>query len=224
MSEQTGKNGWIKLHKKAFLNPVINKDSHYFHIWFYLLTHANYSSSKAFFGGELITLQPGQLITGREKMAKACKVDRSKVERIIKTFIFDHQIEQQTTNKSRLITIKNWKQYQQSKQKNEQQMSNKRATSEQQVSTNKRRIRRIEEEKENTSREREVLFFWDRSKMNKRKIINGRPMSFLGHRILETGENRPNGYDLCVDENGDSYWLDTKNGDKIVKLSKENDK
>jgi len=217
------KNGWIKLHKKAFLNPVINKDSHHFHIWAYLLTHANYASSKAFFGGELITIQPGQLITGRLKMAKACKVDRSKVERILKLFISEHQIEQQTTNKERLITIKNWNLYQQSEQKNEQQMSNKRATSEQQVSTIKEDIRRNKEEKENTTRKREVLIFWDRSKMNKRKIVNGRPVSFLGHRILETGENRPNGFDLCVDDSGDSYWVDTKNGDKIMKLSKKND-
>jgi len=131
----TEMSGWVKLHRKAFNNPVITKDAHYFYLWCYLLTHAAHAQHKSMFNGTIITLEPGQLITGRDKMARILRVHRSKIERIIKWFISEHQIEQQTGSKSRLITIKNWHMYQQSEHRNEQQMSNKRATNEQQMST-----------------------------------------------------------------------------------------
>jgi len=47
------------------------------------------------------------------------------------------QIEQQTSNTNRLITITNWNKYQIHAQQSEQRPSNERATSEQRVSTNK---------------------------------------------------------------------------------------
>ena len=58
----------------------------------------------------------------------------------------EQQIEQQKTNKNRLITILRWKEYQGSEQQNEQQVNNKRTTSEQPVNTNKN-VKKIENDK-----------------------------------------------------------------------------
>ena len=48
----------------------------------------------------------------------------SKVKRILKSFENEHQIEQQTANKNRLITVVNWDKYQSSEQQFEQQVNN----------------------------------------------------------------------------------------------------
>jgi hypothetical protein len=89
------------------------------------------------FGGERIKLQPGQLITGRKKISSTLKVSESKVQRILKRFEIEQQIEQQSSNKNRLISILGWDKYQHVEQQNEQPVNNNRTTTEQQVNTNK---------------------------------------------------------------------------------------
>lgn len=124
--------GWVKLHRKIWENPR-SSNSAWFHIFGYLLCHATHKSTQAVFGGQVITLSPGQLVTGRDVISKATKIHRSSVERVLKTLEIEQQIEQQTSTKNRLITIKNWEKYQgedDGEQQTEQQASNKRATSE----------------------------------------------------------------------------------------------
>lgn len=122
--------GWIKLHRKILENPKINTDNDYFVVWIKLLFFVTHKEKDVIFKGKRITIKPGQLLTGRTWMAKKCNVNRSKLERILKWFESEHQIEQQTSNQNRLITVKNWEKYQTSEQRSEQQVSNKRATSE----------------------------------------------------------------------------------------------
>lgn len=81
-------------------------------------------------GNQVITVAPGQMVTGRNKIAEATGLNRSKIERLIKVLENEHQIEQQTFTKYRIISICNWSKYQTSEQQSEQQVSNKRATSE----------------------------------------------------------------------------------------------
>lgn len=129
--------GWIKLHRKSLDNPTITKDNDYLAVWLYLLLYATHKEVEVLFAGEKITLKKGQLITGRKAISDKIKISESKVQRILKVFEIDHQIEQQTSNKNRLISISNWYKYQNSEQPNKQQLDNKRTTNEQQVNTNK---------------------------------------------------------------------------------------
>lgn len=115
--------GWVKIHYKILDNPVCMKDAEHFAVWMYLLLHATHKPIKMDFAGTIIELQPGQLITSRNSICKTLKVNRSKVERVLRLQISEHQIEQQTSNKSRLITILNWGEYQKNEQQNEQQVS-----------------------------------------------------------------------------------------------------
>jgi len=128
--------GWLKLHRKLKKKGYYRK-SEYIHLWIHLLISANHEPKEFMFNNTIQTLQPGQLLTGRNQLAKDTGINRNSVERILKCFQNEQQIEQQTTTKFRVITIKNWKDYQQTEQVNEQQVSNKAAASEQQVSTNK---------------------------------------------------------------------------------------
>lgn len=129
--------GWIKLHRKLLDNPIIIKDSDYLSVWIYILLNSTHKEYDTLFKGERITLQKGQLITGRKSISEKLKINESKVQRILKTLENEQQIEQQNGNKNRLITILSWDKYQQDEQQTEQQVNNNRTTSEQQVNTNK---------------------------------------------------------------------------------------
>lgn len=123
-------NGFIKLYRKVLDNPIVCKDGDHLAVWVYLLLDATHAERYALFGGRKILLQPGQTVTGRKAISKALHVSESKIQRIIKLFETEHQIEQQTSTRNRLITVVNWQEYQSSEQPIEQQVNNKRTTSE----------------------------------------------------------------------------------------------
>lgn len=105
-------NGYIKIYRKILDNPIVCKDTDYFMVWIYLLLKATHSGYYSIFQGKKIELMPGQLITGRKKIAKACNISESKVQRILTVFESEQQIKKQSSNKNSLITVVNWKKYQ----------------------------------------------------------------------------------------------------------------
>lgn len=113
--------GWIKLYRKMLDNPIIIKDSDYLAVWIYLLLNTTHKEYDVLFKGKRITLKKGQLLTGRKSISEKLKIDENKVQRILKALENEHQIEQQSSNKNRLITIVLWDKYQQ----DEQQANNK---------------------------------------------------------------------------------------------------
>lgn len=127
--------GWISLHRKLLNNPIVCKDSDYVAVWIYLLLNATHAKYDTIFKGNRITLNAGQLITGRDVISKLFKINSSKVQRILKKLENEQQIEQQTSSVNRLISIVNWSEYQSSEQQNEQPVNNERTTSEQPVNT-----------------------------------------------------------------------------------------
>jgi len=125
-------NGWIKIHRKIWDNPRSN-DSGWISLWIALLAFATHQPQDKIFKGKRITLKAGQILTGRKFLARKTGVSESKVQRLLDVFEDEGQIEQQKTNRNRLITILNWKRY----QVTEQQANNRRTTDEQQVNTYK---------------------------------------------------------------------------------------
>lgn len=132
------KNGWVKLHRKMLDNPIIMKDAEHLAVWMYLLLNATHAEYPALFKGEKITLQPGQLITGRKSIASTLDVNESKVRRILDSFENDQQIDRQRSNQNTLISLINWEKYQLCDQPDDQQMTNERPTSDQPSTTNKK--------------------------------------------------------------------------------------
>lgn len=116
-------------------NPVVTKDTEYFSVWIYLVLMASHEEKEVLFAGKKIKLMPGQLITGRKKIADFFAISESKVWRILKDFKIEQQIEQQTSNKNSLISLKNWDKYQISEQQTEQQLNSNRTATEQQPNT-----------------------------------------------------------------------------------------
>jgi DNA-binding transcriptional MocR family regulator len=106
------KQGWISLHRKILL--------------------ANHEPKEFMWNDSIIMVKKGQLITGRNSLAKQTGIKPSTVERILKLLENEHQIEQQKTTKYRLITIVNWKEHQEKDNKR----NSKRTASGQQADTN----------------------------------------------------------------------------------------
>lgn len=127
--------GWIKLHRSMLDNPVVCKDPEHMAVWVYLLLEATHQNISKMFKGKRITLQPGQLITGRKVISEKLHINESKVQRILKTFKIEHQIEQQTSSRGSLITILAWNEYQNTEQQTEQKVNSKRTESEQNLNT-----------------------------------------------------------------------------------------
>lgn len=143
------KNGFIKLHRKTLDNPIVMKDGDHLAIWVWLLMKAAWRESDCLFDGKRISLKPGQLPPiSRRTIASELQISESKVQRVLKSFENEHQIEQQMGAKCRLISIVSWDSYQEREPQTEQQVNHKRTTSEPQVNTIKEyKNQRIQEQK-----------------------------------------------------------------------------
>jgi hypothetical protein len=144
-----GREGYIRGYRKVLDNPIVCKDAEHFAIWHYLMYEARWQESASMFGGKKIVLKPGQLTTGRKQIASLFNISESKVQRVLKTFEIEQQIEQQTSTRNRLITIIEWDEYQANEQQPEQQVNNNRTTSEQQPNTPKERNKEKKKEIKN---------------------------------------------------------------------------
>lgn len=129
-------NGYVKIHRKLLNNPIVMKDCEHLAVWIYLLLNATHQDRNVLFKGKKIIIGPGQLITGRKSISSELQISESKVQRILNFFESEHQIEQQTSNKNRVITLINWHKYQDNEHQTEQQLNNNRTTTEQQLNTN----------------------------------------------------------------------------------------
>lgn len=123
--------GFIKLHRRLLDNPIVCKDADHLAVWVWLLLKATWTESDVVYEGERITLKPGQLPPiSRRTIASELLINESKVQRILKSFEIEHQIEQQMKRHSRLITIVSWDKYQVSEHLNGPQANHKRTTDE----------------------------------------------------------------------------------------------
>jgi len=128
------KEGWIALHRSMRKNPRY-KNSAWVHVWVELLLSATHARKEVIFKGKRITLEPGQLLTGRKLIMRNTGLNEYKIERILKVLQNEQQITQQTSNINRLITISNWKSYQEIAQVTAQRAHNECTTSAQRPHT-----------------------------------------------------------------------------------------
>lgn len=153
--------GWIKLHRKILENPIVRKP-HYFALWVVLLLKANHKDNKMIWNNNIIVVKEGQFITGRKELSEETSIPESTIEDILKFLERQHQIQQQKTTKFRLITILNWKDYQNPDIKS----NNKATTKQQQADTNNNEKNVNNEKKAETSSAGIVLILDEFRKWN----------------------------------------------------------
>lgn len=139
--------GWISVHRKILNNPVF-QDPYLFKLWMYCLLKASHKEHKQLIGKEVVTLEEGQFIWGRNEASNELnngtrpKEQRSPStwERHLKLLEELEMLNRSTNNKYTIVNIVNWRTYQdyddENEQRNERQVNNKRTADEQQVNTN----------------------------------------------------------------------------------------
>lgn len=123
---------WIKLYRKI-KEKGWYQDSECVHLWVHILIKANHEEKEFMWNGSFKKTKRGEFITGRKKLSLETGINESKIERVLKLFEKEQQIEQQKNNKYRLIKVLNYNNY----QSREQQMNIQRTTGEQQANTYK---------------------------------------------------------------------------------------
>jgi transcription initiation factor IIE alpha subunit len=126
--------GWIKIYR-SIINKGWYLDSEFVHLWIHLIIEATHNDREYMWNGKIIKLKAGQFVTGRKKLSEKTGINESKIERILKLFESEQQIEQQKTASSRLISVSCYSKYQNGEQQIEQRMNNQRTTDEQLVNT-----------------------------------------------------------------------------------------
>lgn len=143
---------WIKLYEKVE-HSSIYQDSELVHLWVHLLIKSQkFEKTFPWNDGEVV-LSPGQLLTGRKRLCNETGISESKIQRALNRFEKCHMIEQQITNKFRIITILNWDKYQSS----EQQTNNKRTGNEQVTNRYRTGNEHIQERKKEESNNKEKI-------------------------------------------------------------------
>ena len=131
---------WLKLNRSiltsnVFDNPKLLK------VWIWCLCKASHKERDQLVGRQVEHLKEGQFIFGRKVASAELKMPESTVYRYVLQLKQLGNVSIKTNNKYSVITVKNWRFFQDStpkrKQQNEQQMNNKRTTNEQQMNTNK---------------------------------------------------------------------------------------
>lgn len=120
-----GGDGYVFLHRQLKDNPRFKKPA-WLSVWVYLLLSATHKPYRMTFDGRDVILEPGQLLTGRRKIAEATGFNESTVRRCLAVMIRDQQIDQRSGVKASIITIRNWREYQASGQQVDQQAASER--------------------------------------------------------------------------------------------------
>lgn len=131
--------GWISLHRKLIDNPIYS-NAGMLKLWVHCLLKASHAEHDLLVGNQVIKLQPGQFVTGRNALASEFNKGAKKEDMVspitlwrwLNLFEKLEMLNIKKTTKYSVVTVINWSMY----QPNEQQMNNKRTTNEQQMNTN----------------------------------------------------------------------------------------
>ena len=168
--------GWLKLHR-SIIDSAVFKDLEVLKIWIWLLCNASFDTHDTLFLGKVITIYPGQIVTGRKKIAQSTDLNESKVYRALMLLKSLGNIEIKSNNKFSVITIVKWAKYQgdleivNSKTTAKQQQDNNTATAGQQQDNTTKEIKKLKKERNNNI----CSFFqsvWDEypKKLGKNKV------------------------------------------------------
>lgn len=107
-------NNWIKLNRDI-QNHWIYKEKRKFskyEAWIDLIMMANHEEHKFIFGGELIKVRRGEIITSEIKLMEKFRWSKSKLRLFLELLEKDEMIEKKTTSKRTSVFIKNYNKFQ----------------------------------------------------------------------------------------------------------------
>jgi len=129
--------GFVKL-PRSILEKGWYKDADKARVFIHLLLTVNWKPREEMFGGKNMLIPRGSRTAGRQQLSSETGISESKITRILEWMQkSEHLIEQQKSNRNRIITMTYYDEYCKSEQQNEQQVNNSRTTDEQQVNNSR---------------------------------------------------------------------------------------
>lgn len=130
--------GWLKLYR-SILDSAVFQDAEILKVWIWLLCNVAFEQHDTICYGKVINLKPGQIATGRKKIAQCTDLNENKVYRALTALKSLGNIEIKATNKYSIITVVNWDKYQEEngKRTSGEQQTNSKTTTEEQQSNSK---------------------------------------------------------------------------------------
>ncbi|EAC6335222.1 hypothetical protein EKE24_12510 [Listeria monocytogenes] len=154
--------GYIALHRKI-IDSWIWQDPEFYRLWSYCLIKASFKEREIFLGQQIVKLNPGQFVIGREKLEEAMNVGLKNKRTAVTWWRRLQKLEKaqmlniKSYNKFSVVTIENWGFYQgndiENEQQNEQQTNNKCTTDVQQTITNNKDNKEKKDNKDNNKRQ-----------------------------------------------------------------------
>ncbi len=147
--------GYVKVWRKMEDSGILqDQGACQFFLW--AMFKATHRARKQIIGNQVVHLQPGQFVSGRNAAASELGISPSKFVRTTEKMKMLEFVDTKSNNKFTLFTIINWDTYQNENavtgQQTEQQTDNKRTASEHQSDTNKNaKHRSIKEQKNKDS-------------------------------------------------------------------------
>ena len=131
--------GWLKLYR-SILDSAVFQDAEVLKVWIWLLCNVAFEQHDTICYGKVIHLKPGQIATGRKKIAQCTDLNENKVYRALTALKSLGNIEIKATNKYSIITVVNWDKYQEEngKRTSSEQQTNSKTTTEEQQDNSKR--------------------------------------------------------------------------------------
>ena len=131
--------GWLKLYR-SILDSAVFQDAEILKVWIWLLCNVAFEQHDTICYGKVIHLKPGQIATGRKKIAQCTDLNENKVYRALTALKSLGNIEIKATNKYSIITVVNWYKYQDenAKRTSSEQQNNSKTTTEEQQGDSKR--------------------------------------------------------------------------------------
>jgi len=124
--------GWIKKYRKTLNNPMY-RNYKLSHFWDYCLLKATHKKCKVMVGYQVVDLEPGQFVFGRDKASEETGLSVRTVRTCVDNLSKMENLTIKATNKYSVITIMNWHRY----QGENSQPTNKRPANDQQTTTYK---------------------------------------------------------------------------------------
>lgn len=139
--------GWIKLHRKLLGCPIADHPE-YFAVFVHLLLRAQYADSTCVIGRQVIKLSSGQLVFGRIKFSSDTGVSENKVRAALDVMKSLNMITIKSMTKFSIISIVNWRDYQDQSPADNHEIASSSPAVNQQVASSSPAPSHIQESKE----------------------------------------------------------------------------
>jgi hypothetical protein len=103
--------GFIKLWRKICFDGL-QQDHLTFTLWVYILCKVTHIPRNIIFNGKKVHLEPGQMITGRKRLAKELRVGEQRIRTSLQRLQEYENLTIRTTRRYSIISVTNWERYQ----------------------------------------------------------------------------------------------------------------